>query len=30
MAEEKAILMYTGHPLKRKDNLNYYGSMADT
>ena len=30
MAEEKAVLMYKGHPLMRKDNLIYYGSMADT
>ena len=30
MAEEKAILMYKGHPLMRKDNLIYYGSMADS
>lgn len=28
MAEE--ILTYKGHPLMRKDNLIYYGSMADT
>ena len=28
MAEE--ILTYKGHPLMRKDNLVYYGSMADT
>ena len=26
---EKAVLMYKGHPLRRKDNLIYYGSMAD-
>lgn len=30
MAEEKNMLMYKGHPLMRKDNLIYYGSMADT
>lgn len=30
MAEEKDILMYKGHPLMRKDNLIYYGSMADS
>ena len=30
MAEEKAVLMYKGHPLMRKDNLIYYGSMADS
>ena len=29
MAEEKSVLMYKGHPLMRKDNLIYYGSMAD-
>ena len=23
------ILMYKGHPLRRKDNLIYYGSMSD-
>ena len=23
------VLMYKGHPLMRKDNLIYYGSMAD-
>lgn len=25
----KAELIYKGHPLRRKDNLVYYGSMAD-
>ena len=30
MAEENAVLMYKGHPLMRKDNLIYYGSMADS
>lgn len=29
MAEEN-ILMYKGHPLMRKDNMIYYGSMADS
>ena len=29
MAEEKSVLMYKRHPLMRKDNLIYYGSMAD-
>ena len=29
MAEEKIPLEYKGHPLRRKDNLIYYGSMAD-
>ena len=30
MAEENAILMYKGRPLLRKDNLIYYGTMADS
>ena len=30
MAAEKKVLMYKGHPLMRKDNLIYYGSMADS
>ena len=29
MAEEN-VLMYKGRPLMRKDNLIYYGSMADS
>lgn len=29
MAEEK-VLTYKGHPLMRKDNMIYYGSMADS
>lgn len=29
MAEKSGALMYKGHPLRRKDNLIYYGSMAD-
>ena len=29
MAEDK-VLIYKGHPLMRKDNLIYYGSMADS
>lgn len=29
MATENIPLMYKGHPLRRKDNLIYYGSMAD-
>ena len=29
MAEEQIPLSYKGHPLRRKDNLIYYGSMAD-
>ena len=28
MADEKTILQYKGHPLMRKDNMIYYGSMA--
>jgi hypothetical protein len=30
MAEEKELLTYKGHPLLRKDNIIYYGSMADS
>ena len=30
MAEENSVLMYKGHPLMRKDNLIYYGSMAES
>ena len=30
MADEKAVLMYKGRPLMRKENLVYYGSMADS
>lgn len=30
MADEKSVLMYKGRPLMRKDNLIYYGSMADS
>lgn len=30
MAKTKSdVLMYKGHPLRRKDNLIYYGSMSD-
>ena len=29
MAEQSGVLTYKGHPLRRKDNLIYYGSMAD-
>lgn len=29
MANETNPLTYKGHPLRRKDNLIYYGSMAD-
>ena len=30
MAEKKtAVLQYKGHPLRRKDNLIYFGSMSD-
>lgn len=30
MAENNAVLTYKGHPLMRKDNMIYYGSMADS
>ena len=30
MSEQKNVLMYKGHPLMRKDNMIYYGSMADS
>ena len=30
MAEENAVLMYKGRPLMRKDDLIYFGSMADS
>ena len=29
MAEKTEMLEYKGHPLRRKDNLIYFGSMAD-
>ena len=29
MSDQKFPLVYKGHPLRRKDNLIYYGSMAD-
>ena len=29
MASETPVLTYKGHPLRRKDNLIYYGSMAE-
>ena len=29
LAEKAAALEYKGHPLRRKDNLIYFGSMAD-
>ena len=29
MANEKIPLTYKGHPLRRKDSLIYYGSMAE-
>lgn len=29
MAEKQEGLVYRGHPLRRVDNLIYYGSMAD-
>lgn len=28
-AEKTAVLEYKGHPLRRKDNMIYYGSMAE-
>ncbi len=30
MSEANSYLTYKGHPLMRKDNLIYYGSMADS
>ena len=30
MADENAVLKYKGRPLMRKDNIIYYGSMADS
>ena len=30
MADENAVLMYKRRPLMRKDNMVYYGSMADS
>jgi len=30
MADENKVLTYKGRPLMRKDNLIYYGSMADS
>jgi len=29
MAKKQKTLTYKGHPLRRKDNLIYFGSMAD-
>ena len=29
MASEKIPISYKGHPLRRKDNLIYYGTMAE-
>ena len=29
MAKKEKVLTYKGHPLRRKDNLMYYGRMAD-
>ncbi|MCI9483356.1 MAG: hypothetical protein HFH27_02710 [Clostridiaceae bacterium] len=29
MAEKEAVLQYKGHPLMRKENIIYYGSMSD-
>lgn len=30
MSEKNELLMYKGRPLMRKDNIVYYGSMADS
>lgn len=30
MADQQNVLTYKGHPLMRKDNILYYGSMADS
>ena len=30
MSDKNEILMYKGRPLMRKDNIVYYGSMADS
>lgn len=30
MANEKTPLMYKGRPLRRKDNIIYYGNMSDS
>ena len=30
MADEKTVLQYKGRPLMHKDNMIYYGSMADS
>ena len=30
MADAKTVLQYKGRPLMRKDNMIYYGSMADS
>lgn len=30
MANEKTPLMYKGRPLRRKDNILYYGDMSDS
>ncbi|MCI8880873.1 hypothetical protein D3Z52_10575 [Clostridiaceae bacterium] len=29
MAEKETVLQYKGHPLMRKENIIYYGSMSD-
>lgn len=29
MAAKSSVLEYKGHPLRRKDNMIYFGSMAD-
>ena len=30
MSQEASVLQYKGHPLMRKGNIIYYGSMADS
>ena len=29
MADQGTVLQYKGHPLMRKENIIYYGSMSD-
>ena len=29
MADQETVLQYKGHPLMRKENIIYYGSMSD-
>ena len=30
MADDKTVMQYKGRPMMRKDNMIYYGSMADS